>query len=350
MKKLILVSTVFVLFSCDSGKMESQEKDNLSTDLFVELWDIFDKNYAFFELRNVNWEAERINGLQKVSAIKNDSLLFEEFCRLLRKFDDSHINLESDHLNLSCNSGKLPDFYREFPTNESFAAFLKARDKSLRRLGISEIIESGSELFEFGLDINEEWGYLRIKRFFGQGLDKTRTELNYILSILKNVENLIIDIRVNPGGNDEMALLCASYFFERKEIAFIKRARNGKGHEDFSRLDTTYIVPNKDWRFNYEQIYLLTNSASGSSADVFALIMSNLPNLNIIGTSTEGIFSNMLRDTLSNGWRLTLSNERYYSKDMHCYEKIGIPVDIEVENKKEDTGKGIDLVISTIIN
>ena len=34
---------------------------------------------------------------------------------------------------------------------------------------------------------------------------------------------------------------------------------------------------------------------------------------------------------------------------MKCYEKAGIPVDKEVENKKEMAGKGVDLVIDTII-
>ena len=149
----------------------------------------------------------------------------------------------------------------------------------------------------------------------------------------------MIDIRVNPGGNDETALLCASYFFNQKEIAFIKKVRSGKGHEDFSKADTTYIIPNRNIYADNQQLFLLTNGASGSSADVFALVMSYLPNLKIVGTNTEGIFSDMYRDTLSNGWRITLSNERYFSKDMKCYEQIGVPVDVQVENRKTDTDR-----------
>ncbi len=114
--------------------------------------------------------------------------------------------------------------------------------------------------------------------------------------------------------------------------------------------DTTYIAPNSDHQCKSEEIFLLTNGASGSSADVFALVMSYLPNISIIGTNTEGIFSDMYRDTLSNGWRITLSDEKYFSKGTKCYEKIGIPVDLEVENKFKDVEKGIDLVIETMIN
>ena len=68
----------------------------------------------------------------------------------------------------------------------------------------------------------------------------------------------------------------------------------------------------------------------------------------ILGTNTEGIFSDMYRDTLSNGWRITLSNERYFTKDMKCYEQIGVPVDVQVENRKTDTERGIDLIIDKI--
>lgn len=350
MKYLILINIAFILFSCGSGKKESIVHENKSAVLFMELWEFFDKNYAFFELRAVDWEKERIDGLQNVAAFKNDSLLFEAFCNILKKFNDSHVNLESDRLNLYCNSGKLPDFFKEYPSNESFTAFINARDKSLQRLGIDKVIESESKLFQYGANADQKWGYLRIKRFYGKQLDKIQAELKYIFNQFESIENLIIDIRTNPGGNDETAILCASPFFKQKEIAFIKKTRNGIGHEDFSQPDTTYIYPNTEFLVDYKHIYLLTNSASGSSADVYALIMAYLPNLTIVGTNTEGIFSNMLRDTLSNGWRITLSNEKYYSKDMHCYEKIGIPVDIKVENKKEDTDRGIDSVIYTIIN
>lgn len=351
MKRLIIISIVTIIVSCDSGKMSSiKDDDNSSTSLFMEFWATFDKHYAFFDLRNIDWEAEKTIGLQKVSTITNDSLLFNEFCRILKRFGDSHINLESDVLKLSCNGGEMPDFYEEFPTNESFESFLNARNNSLKKIGIHQVMESESGQFQFGRDIKGAWGYLRIKRFYGQSLESTRAELNQILLKLKNVEKIICDIRVNPGGNDETALLCASYFFKQKGIAFIKKVRNGDGHEDFSQPDTTYITPNTDNQCKNEEIFLLTNGASGSSADVFALVMSYLPNITIIGTNTEGIFSDMYRDTLSNGWRITLSNEKYFSKDMKCYEKIGIPVDIEVENRKKDVEKGIDLVIETIIN
>ena len=342
---------IFVIVFCTCSKVDQKAIPKLtpSEKTFLELWEIFEEHYAFFELRNVNWKKEKETYIRTTNAIENDSILFNHLCSLLTKFDDSHINLESDSLMLYCNGGKKPNFFNEFPSNESFGLFLKARNETLAKVGINQILDSTSKIFQFGLSRNNEWGYLRIKRFYGASIQEINQELIEISTKLKSVKNLIIDVRTNPGGNDETALLCAGYYFKQKEIAFIKTARNGKRYEDFSSPDTTYIIPNSEIIVEPKNLYLLTIGASGSSAHVFALAMSYLPNLKTIGTNTEGIFSDMHRDTLSNGWRITLSNERYYSKEMKCYEKIGMPVDEKVENKMEDVVKGIDLVIMSVI-
>lgn len=96
--------------------------------------------------------------------------------------------------------------------------------------------------------------------------------------------------------------------------------------------------------------YLLTHRASSSSAEAFAISMKNLSNLTQIGTNTEGIFSDVYRDTLSNGWTLTLSDERYFSKDMICLEGVGVPVDVERHNTYKDAVLGVDPLIQYIVD
>ena len=92
-------------------------------------------------------------------------------------------------------------------------------------------------------------------------------------------------------------------------------------------------------------ICLLTHGASYSAADAFAMVMTELPHVTIIGEPTNGIFSNMLEKKLPNGWKYTLSFQVYYAADEKCYEGKGIPVDIEVLNKREDLEKGEDPLI-----
>lgn len=163
MNRLLSTLLLLLLISCNSSDKDS-EKDSLSQQgsseaLFLELWESFEENYAFFELRKVDWASEKIKGLELVKNTQVDSSLFSQFCEILKKFGDAHINLESSDLDSYCNAAPMPDFYKEFPNNESFSHFLVSRDKSLEKLGIEEISNAESGLFQYGIDKKREWAY-----------------------------------------------------------------------------------------------------------------------------------------------------------------------------------------------
>jgi len=347
LRNFLSLILLFLFIACQDKEQVERGK---SEKLFLELWEIFDQHYAFFELREVDWKGDREGNFALMKGLESDSLIFDQLCNILKKFEDAHINLEASELGLSCNAAPLPDFYQEFPSNEAFSEFLKARDHSLSKLGIKEIIDSENKIFQYGISHSKDWAYLRIKRFYGLSPEAWKKEVSEVIKLLYKAEKLIIDIRVNPGGNDPSALEVASYFFPQKEIAFIKKVRNVPDYEDFSKADTTYVYPQHEFQIEASELYLLTHGASGSSADAFALIMSQLPQLKIIGTPTEGIFSDVHRDSLSNGWSLTLSDERYFDKHMKCYEGKGVPVDVELVNTKEDVAENKDALIEYLLH
>lgn len=92
-------------------------------------------------------------------------------------------------------------------------------------------------------------------------------------------------------------------------------------------------------------IVLPTHDASFRAADVFAMLMTDLPQVTIIDEPTNGIFSYMLEMKLPNGWKYTLPNQVYYSADMIGYEGKGIPVYIKFFNKRTDLEKGDEPLI-----
>ena len=67
--------------------------------------------------------------------------------------------------------------------------------------------------------------------------------------------------------------------------------------------------------------------------------------MTLIGDHTNGIFSYELEKKLPNGWKYTLSYQKYFSADMICYEGKGVPADIELFNSKADIETGIDPLI-----
>lgn len=64
----------------------------------------------------------------------------------------------------------------------------------------------------------------------------------------------------------------------------------------------------------------------------------------LFGSSAFAQPSQVFRD-LPNGWSVTLSNQRYYSPKMVCYEGVGVPVDVKATNSKADLKLRQDPVI-----
>ena len=156
---------------------------------------------------------------------------------------------------------------------------------------------------------------------------------------------MIIDIRDNPGGEDDIALTIINRFCDRKRVAFRRKTKIGPRKDDFTPLRTWYIEPRGQVRFT-KPVVLLTCDAVFSGGEAFALAISELPHVTIIGDHTNGIFSYQLERRLPNGWMLCLPHQVYFSADMVCYEGKGVPPDIKLLNKRSDIEKGSDPLIA----
>jgi C-terminal processing protease CtpA/Prc len=149
--------------------------------------------------------------------------------------------------------------------------------------------------------------------------------MNTIMKDLKETNYIIIDVRFNGGGQDEVALEVLRYFNEnRKQIASKKAIHN----DGFTRKTPIYLEP-ADNPYT-KPVYLLTSQQSASATDMMALSSMELNQLKRIGSRTNGAISDALQKTLPNGWDFSLSNEIYTDNNDRFYENIGIPVDFEL--------------------
>jgi C-terminal processing protease CtpA/Prc len=160
---------------------------------------------------------------------------------------------------------------------------------------------------------------------------------------MDGTKGLIIDIRLNPGGTDQCVYQIASRFADRKRVGHHRKTKTKPGTDGFAELKTRYLSPHENTYL--KPIVLLTHDASFSGADVFAMVMTELPQVTIVGEPTNGIFSNMLEKKLPNGWKYTLSFQVYYSADMTCYEGKGVPVDVPLRNTRSDLEKEADPLV-----
>ena len=49
---------------------------------------------------------------------------------------------------------------------------------------------------------------------------------------------------------------------------------------------------------------------------------------------------------LPNGWKYSLSHQRYESADGTCHEGRGVPVDVKAINTRQEVNAGKDVVVS----
>lgn len=318
---------------------------------FEVFWHTFEDHYAFFNLRGVDWKQTYKKFRSKVHPDTTEEELFQIFTAMVTPFNDDHINIgtpEGKHF----NAKKYSRFLKEFPTAESRIKFWQMVDHTLIEAGFTEMNTAGplfnnEKLFHYSS--SSEYGYLRFTRSFGtldyslEDLEIVGAALDTIMKSFRNLKGLFVDVRLNIGGYDNIAYEIAGRFTDHKRLGHIKQTRQG-GYEDFSPQDKWYIAPKGEIKF-LNPIMVLTNDQTASTGDVFALIMKELPNTTNIGENTTGIYSDMYEFKLPNDWVVSLSNKRFLAADYICYEGIGSPVDILVQNTKEDLFSMADPVV-----
>lgn len=358
-----LLSILFFYCSCCAQlNPASAIKDSLLSmpeKSFEVFWQTFEDNYAFFRLRNIDWNRNYKNYRRKVDSTTSDDSLFSILSQMVAPFNDDHINIIIPGKR-QFTVEKPSTFLKEFPTESSRDSLWAVVNVTLYKSGFETLKEigpdyEGKKLFYYSE--SKDFGYIRIGRCFVSDAtyndSKVDSELagkifDSVLQQVGNAKAIILDARTNIGGNDEFAYAIAGRFVTKKTLGHSKQTRKGS-YEQFTPLEKWYINPQTNKPFT-NPVILITNDQTASAGDVFAVIMKALPQVKIIGENSLGIYSDMYGFELPNKWQVSLSNQRYYSSKMICYEGKGTPVNIHVKNTKQDIIVMKDPVVSTAVN
>jgi hypothetical protein len=318
---------------------------------FEALWGTFNKRYAFFKERKVDWQAQYKKFRPRVDADTTDKELFKTICEMLAPLKDGHVSLRARRLGEPeyCPED-LPRFTKEFDTRKLERQYKAMVQKTLKANGFGEPKTAGKIL---SYAHNDKFGYLLIHEFDSVNRRKLDAALNEALGAMDGIQGIIIDIRLNPGGTTGITYRIANRFADKRRIGHHEKTKKANGDDkdkkEFGPLRTFHLQPpaaKKKHRTFTGPIILLTHGAAYSAADLFAMIMRELPHVKIIGEPTNGIFSNMLERKLPNGWKYTLSFQVNYTAKMECLETKGVPVHVQVLNKRTDLKTGIDPLVT----
>ncbi len=320
---------------------------------FEVLWNTFDNHYAFFKERNIDWKKVKEHYLPIIKNIKSDKELYHVFIEILKPFNDGHIKLDvPDSLQSKNREEKKPEKKKTkkdltMDIINSYVNNLKSYNNSVIQWGLIKNSKTGYILIT---DMNDFSNYvsspnLSKKEFkleyekvlkTKSGIQQLNDELNgvdfvmnTILKDLANSKSVIIDLRFNGGGYETVALKLLSYFIDQPKHILSIKARKDNG---FTKEQKYTLKPIQNHYTG--NVYLLTSNRTASAAEIFALGTLAYPKIKRYGSSTEGIFSEILWKNLPNGWEFSLSNEVYSDSNGNGYEISGVPVNYDMNYSK----------------
>lgn len=351
---------------CSGGGTTPDTDPLLNFDVF---WSTMNEQYAFFEQRGVDWNALRDQWRGQLNGASSDADLFKVLTELITPLCDGHVQLMSDtgefngEMNPACWNGLAQHLMDEFANkaqyDHPFEYFQQEFVPSALNTIEAGYIQGGltSALLDKILwgDLGGGVGYLNVLQMTEYtGPDATAAEdleslapvLDTVMESFADKQALVIDIRLNTGGYDLVALNIADRFVHQTRVALTKKARWNDG---FTVRQPYVSSPAGDSPFN-RPIVILTSDLTASAAENFLLAMHSLPHVTIIGETTVGVHSDVLLRSLPNGWHFTLSNEVYETADGTVYEGHGITPDIEVTSPRvEDMSAGRDFGIEAAL-
>ncbi len=321
MKRYILFFLPLLLFtSC----IDEDELDNDPRGNFEALWKIMDEHYCFFKEKNVDWNAVHAKYAQQIDNSMTESQTFEVLTHMLSELRDGHVNLYT-----SFDVGRYWAWHEDYPSNVS--------DTLIRRyLGTDYRIASG---LRYRI-LDDNVAYVRCTTFenaLGDG------NLDQMLLYLAPCKGLILDLRGNNGGRLTSAEQLAARFCNEKTKVGYMRHKTGKGHDDFSSLETQYIKPSKGVRWQ-KPVVVLANREVYSAANEFVKYMKVFPKCTVVGDSTGGGGGLPFSSELPNGWAIRYSACPMYDVDYRLAEP-GVAPDEKVSLSQEDFNRGLDTII-----
>jgi carboxyl-terminal processing protease len=174
------------------------------------------------------------------------------------------------------------------------------------------------------------YGYVRIAQF----QERTGEEFAAALEALRKnnggiLRGLVLDLRNNPGGLLNSAVVVAGRFIDAK-------AENGlivatKGRLPSANMNLTTGMNNKEPRY---PVVVLINGGSASASEIVAGALQDHKRAVILGTQSFGKGSVQTIFPMRGGAGLKLTTARYYTPSGRSIQAKGITPDIIVERSE----------------
>jgi len=180
------------------------------------------------------------------------------------------------HLWLTLNGRGVPVFNRPRSSNANPAAY---------RAMLGNLKQEGRVAWAVTED---KIGFLVI---YGWNNERIPAQCNQVLNNMRNTRGLIVDVRLNGGGSEDLAMDVAGRFLKTRFVYAYSQFRNGPKHTDLTAKFERTVVPRGPWRYD-RPVVLLIGQKCMSSNESFVAMMSGDPDADIMGDHTFGSSGN----------------------------------------------------------
>src|SRR5262245_27729250 len=325
----------------------SEELANTPQKNYAVFWQTFAEQFALFPLYHTDWAAVDRKYRPRVTASTTPEELFGILREMILPFHNAHTNINAQSIN-RLYIGYKPvsgiGLKLQASSSISIKEFIdlstqlaqRTRDIIEPKYSDGKLRSYCNDVIYFGM-LRNSIGYLRILGFegyakdggFEQGMISLEAALDDIFKDAKQMNGLVIDLRINPGGADPFCLAVASRLTGVKYLAYSKVTRNNlSGPLRFTEPQPVWVEVST--RPGYRgKIVLLIGPETISGGETFAMaLMGRKPQVTSVGENTQGVFSDIFARRLPNGWTFGLPNELFLTETGKSFDGAGVPPDI----------------------
>jgi len=323
--------------------------ENTPPNNYAVFWQTFAEQFALFPVYRIDWAATDRKYRPRVTPSTSPEELFGILRAMILPFHNAHTNINAASIGRQylgyrpvSEIGRKLQSTDSLPIPEVLALFSRQARRSRTiiesRYSAGPLRRYVNEMIDFGM-LKDSIGYLRILAFdgytkdgtFEQGAAALQDALDEVFTGAERMKGLIIDVRVNTGGADPLALAVASRLAGAKYLAYSEVGRNDLGGPPH------FTAPEPAWvdvsaRPGYRgSVVLLIGPETISGGETFAMaLMGRTPRVTLVGENTQGVFSDVWGRKLPNGWTFGVPTELYLTGSGKSFDRQGVPAAIRI--------------------
>ena len=307
--------------SCESYNFDFENNPQGNLDA---LWTILDKNYCYFDYKEINWDSIGTSYKARVTPNMSNDALFDLMGQMLSELKDGHANLIATH-----------DITRYWSWKEDYPANFNSNiiDEYLS----TDYATASSMKYKI---LEDNVGYIYYGSFSNP---VSNSGLSQILNRMAICNGIILDVRNNGGGNLVNVERIASRFFNERALVGYISHKVGPGHNDFSDLFPKYLDSSNSIRYQ-KPVVILTNRGCYSATNEFVSTMKHAHNATIVGDKTGGGGGLPFSSELPNGWSVRFSTSPTFNAAKEHIE-FGVEPDVRLSMTASDINRMRDTYI-----